>query len=226
MISSPPVRPPRRRRLWPWLLAILLTPVILLAAAAASYLTLNRDATILRGEVMAATDARWQTRFQFSVGRLTLWAVRTGLACVPGKHIHEARAALQAIKSVSIGVYYLEGSTTRWSRENLFQATDHKMQVRGWFRLVGVAGQREQVLIYMPAADDNPRRLCLAVIKGRELVVVSASVDPDCLADFVAAHAAGSLRPKLANLRICSAGTNAATLRRAPVVPAAQRQQD
>lgn len=193
---------PRRRRLWPWILAILISPVLLLAVAAISYLTLNRDAAVLRREVMAATDATWNTTIQLSAGRITFWVVRSCLAFVPDGKIGEARAALDAIRSVSVGVYKPAATNLAWSREKLFNETDRTMHARGWTRMVGVADRRDHVLIYVPAGSDAVRRICLAVVNGRELVIVSATVNPDAIADLVAHHAGKHLPLKLASLRI------------------------
>jgi hypothetical protein len=195
---------PRRRRRWPWVLAILFSPFVLLAVMAASYLTLNRDAAVLRGEVMAATDTKWDTKIQLSAGRLTFWLLRSGLAFVPDEKIGEAREALKSVKAVSVGVYQRSKTNTAaaWSREQLFNETDRTMRDRGWSRLVGVADKSENVLIYVPANSADVRRICLAVIKRRELVVVSASIDPDALAALIAHHAGNNLKRSLAAVRI------------------------
>jgi hypothetical protein len=193
---------PRRRRRWPWILAILFSPFLLLAVMAASYLTLNRDAAVLRREVMAATEASWNTKIQLSAGRITFWVVRNCLALVPDKKIGEARAALNAVRSVSVGVYQPAGAKLAWSREQLFNETDRTMHDRGWSRLVGVADKRDHVLIYVPTGSDEVRCICLAVVNGRELVVVSVSIDPDALAELVTKYAGKDLKHSLTSLRI------------------------
>lgn len=203
MNSSPaPVR--RRRRLWPWIVALLVTPVVFVAALAASVLTLHRDATVLRREVMAATQTEWTTKVQLSLGRVSFWALRQCLAFVPDSHhqIGEARAALQTVRSVSVGVYQPTDRSAIWSRATLFNETDRTMRDRGWTRLVGVAETRENVLIYVPADGADFRHVCLAVVTGRELVIVSAALDPDALADLVAHHAGKHLPRSLLPLKI------------------------
>jgi hypothetical protein len=201
-MNSPLSPAPRRRRRWPWVLAVLLSPVLLLAIAATSYLTLNRDASALRREVMAATDAGWNTQLQLSAGRLTFWVVRGCLAFVPDEKIGEARAALNAVRSVSVGVYRPVAAPPAWSREKLFNETDRTMQDRGWTRLVGVADKSDHVLIYVPTGADEVRRICLAVVSGRELVVVSAAIDPEAVTAMVAKYAGRDLNRSLASLRI------------------------
>jgi hypothetical protein len=195
--TAAPAAPSRRRRLWPWALALVLTPVLLLGVAAASYLTLNREAATLRREVMAATDTEWHTKIQLSVGRISLWFVRQGLAFVPKPEVQAAREALRAIRSVSVGVYRPAQSDPTWSRDRLFQETDRTMRARGWTRLVGVADHRENVLIYAPD-DAEAGQICLAVVTGRELVVVSAAINPEALGALVAHHAGKHLPRSLA----------------------------
>lgn len=199
---SAPVR--RRRRLWPWLLAIFVTPFVFVAALAVSVLTLNRDAAVLRREVMAATQTEWNTKVQLSLGRASFWTLRQCLAFIPDekKNISEARAALQAVKAVSVGVYQPKDRSSTWSRDALFNATDRTMRDRGWTRLVGVADRKENVLIYLPSADADFSQMCLAVVTGRELVIVSATLDPDALADLIAQHAEKHLPRSLVPLKI------------------------
>ena len=102
-----PQSPAPRRHVWRWVLlgaGLCLTPFLLLGIAAVSYLTLDRDARVLRHQLMAATDANWNTKAQVSVGRLTLATIGQGLRFVPHKDIADARLALRAVKHASIGV--------------------------------------------------------------------------------------------------------------------------
>ena len=73
------------------------------------------------------------------------------------------------------------------------------MARRGWTRLVGVVDHQDTVLVY--ASDqpdsDRPIDLCVAVVNGKELVVVSTSIDGDKLADLVARHSPEHLKQKL-----------------------------
>mgnify|MGYP000652015291 CR=1 FL=1 len=79
------------------------------------------------------------------------------------------------------------------------------MQKRGWVRMVGVADKKETVLIYVPQElkTDGPIRICLAVVNGKELVVVSTAVDPANLAALVERHTGDDLKGRLrrANFR-------------------------
>lgn len=202
---SPTLTP--RRRVWLWVLlgaGLCLTPFLLIGAAAISYLTLDSDVRMLRRHVMAATDADWSTRVQVSVGRATLGVIGQALRFVDHKEIADARLALRAVKHASVGVYERTSKEARWSREELFAKTDRAMQSRGWTRLVGVAERQDTVLVYVREnLDENdPVELCIAVVNGKEMVVVSTTVDAHAMGELVARHARDDLKRhlKLANL--------------------------
>jgi len=195
------VNPPaaRRRLIWPWVLGLCLAPFVILAAVVLSFVTLDRDAAFLRRHVMAATGGGWHTKVQLSVGRATLALVRTGLTFAHGKDIEQARLALDAVKCASVGVYDLPHDPATWSPAELLGDTDARMQRRGWTRLVGVAEDHKTVLIYTSddAGKSDTLDLCLAVVEGRQLVVVSTTVDADRLADLVEQTAGGDLKHAL-----------------------------
>ena len=199
MNTAPSPTPAPRRRIWPWVLGICLTPFLLLGIAVASVLTLDRDAATLRRHVMAATDSSWDTKIQFSVGRILFSAVRTGLTFVHEKGVDDARLALAAVKHASVGIYELRGKRGNWSREQLFVETDRAMQKRGWSRLAGIVDHGNTVLIYV--SDDldaeDEIEICIAVVSGKEMVVASTRLDPARLAELVEKHAAGDLRHSL-----------------------------
>lgn len=188
-MSSADVSSPRRRRLWLWILAaVVLAPFIVIAGAAYNYLTLDRAAATLRRQVAAATGSEWSTKVQLSLGRLSLGMVRTGLGFVHEvREKPEIRLALQAVRSVSVGVYERKSRDAAWRRDTgrLLTETDTVMQRQGWARLVGVAESKEAVLVYVPAKAVEPDRLCLAVVNERELVVVSVRVEPDALVGLI-----------------------------------------
>ena len=191
-----------RRPVWRWVLlgaGICLAPFVLLAVVAASFLTLDRDVRVLRGHVMDATQAGWDTKVQVSVGGITLGAIRQGLRFVEHEGIDDARLALKAVKHASVGVYERSTKDATWSREELFTETDRAMQKRGWTRMVGVADQKDTVLIYIPTdlKEDGPVDICLAVVSGKELVVVSTAVDPDALGALVEKHAGEDVKKHL-----------------------------
>ena len=181
---NPPATAPRaRHRYWPWILGFLLTPPVVLGLMVWSTVHLNRDATALRQELMLATGADWNTKVQLSAGPLLLSAVRAGVGCIHDLP-PEARAALGAVRSASVGVYERRHSAGLVSRNHLLAAADRLMSGRGWIRIVGVADGGDTVMIYLPAGVENsmPSSVCLAVCNNRELVIVAARVEPDALA--------------------------------------------
>jgi hypothetical protein len=191
-----PVTPPpvARRRSVGWWIALgtglLLTPLVVLGFAAISVMTLDRDAAFLRREVMAATDTKWHTKVQVSAGWITLGAVRTGLQFIQAEHMDEARLAMKAVRRASVGVYESNVRITNIARGQLFAQTDKMMRKRGWSRLVGVAENEQTVLVYTSDDIGGGRRidLCVAVVDGQQMVVVSTNVDASVLADLAERH--------------------------------------
>ncbi len=196
-MNQPPLVPAiRRRRIWPWVLGLCLTPFVVLAVAVGRYVTLDRDASVLRQHIMAASGATWDTKIQISVGRGTLGTVRAGLHLVDHAHLADARLALGAVRHASIGVYELAPEKVRVSHRQLLTETDQGMRRRGWSRLASVAEQKESVIMYVADAStiDGSIELCLAVLTERELVVVSAQVNPEELGKLLERHAGKELR--------------------------------
>lgn len=197
MSSNAATSPAPRRRIWPWVVGLCLAPWALIAIIVASYVTLDSDLTVLRRQVMRATNSTWHTKVQCSVGRLTIGAVRAGLMFVPDREVEDARMALAAVKSASVGVYERKSEAGEWSREQLFLDTDNVMRSRGWTRLIGVAERKgEAVLVYVPEDldDDEAIDLCVAVVNDKELVVASTTISPDQLSALVAKHAPEEFR--------------------------------
>ena len=91
-------------RIWPWILGLILTPFIALGVLIADVIHLDSDAAALLRQVMSATGNDWHTKVQFSVGPVLLGAVRTGVSFIRDLP-PEAREALQAVRSASVGVY-------------------------------------------------------------------------------------------------------------------------
>ena len=205
--ASPVAIQPRRRVGW-WIalgVVLLMTPIVLLGIGAISMLRLDPDAAFLRREVMAATDTKWHTKVQVSVGWVTLSAVRTGLQFIQAEHMDDVRLALKAVRRASVGVYESNVRITNIARGQLFSRVDEMMQQRGWSRLVGVAENDETVLVYTSEDIGNSNRidLCLAVVDGNEMVVVSTNVDASVLAELAERHIPkDGLRSKLKHAKL------------------------
>ena len=184
-MNSPAVSPKAHRRIWPWIVGLALAPVFSLGAMAWSACHLSHEATVLRRQIMAASGGGWHTRIQFTADRTALAAVRGGLSLANDVSC-EARQALAAVRSASIGVYeraYADDSLTAGA---VLVGADKVMALRGWKRLVGVVESGKTVLIYLPADAEKakPSQICLAVCDRRELVIVAAEIDADALANL------------------------------------------
>jgi len=194
--------PTSRRRWWPWLTAILVllvAPVVIVGVGVLSVITLDRDAALLRREVMGATNSDWHTKVQVSAGWVMLSAVRAGLHFVQHEHIDDARLALAAVRNASVGVYERDTQPVEVNLRELLARVDGVMIDRGWTRLVGVLDHGKTVLVYAANKSFSAAKLdvCVAVVDGPELVVVSTRVDAEALAKLVERHARDGYGGKL-----------------------------
>lgn len=205
-VSPVPVRSERRLARWILVtLLLLITPIALVGVGVASLFGLNRDAALLKREVMAASDSDWNTTVQVNVGWCTLTAARTVLRFVDAPNVDEARLALAAVRRASVGVYQRIGRARDWSRDQLITRTDERMTRRGWSRLVGVLDDDATVLVYASDEIDSGGKidLCLAVIDGEEMVIVSTRVDAGALVELAGRHMPeGGLRGQLSQARM------------------------
>ena len=176
-----------------------LAPFVILALVVASYLTLDRDAAFLRREMMAASNASWETKVQLSVGEATINAVKFGASFVRDDAAADVRSALDAVARASVGVYQRASGQSDWSREKLIAKTDHAMRQRGWSRLVGVVEGKDTVLVYGPldVAAGDVMKICIAVVSGKVLVVGSTAVNAQALAELVKRHSADGVKGAL-----------------------------
>lgn len=208
-----PVPPPvpvakSERRLARWLIlafVVMITPVVVVAVGVASMFRLSRDAAFLKREVMAASDSKWNTKVQVSAGWCTLATARTIMRFVEHEHQDEARLALSAVRRASVGVYERIGRAGELSTERIIAEIDGKMRNRGWTRLVGVVEREETVLVYTSDDLDSGEQveLCLAVLDGDDMVVVSTKVDATKLVELAGKHMPeGGFREKLKHTQI------------------------
>jgi hypothetical protein len=194
--AAPPARP--RRQIWPWVVGIILTPFVVAGLTVLDVVRLHADAGRLRNELMAATGGGWEAKVQLTLDRPLLAAARAGLTFIHDVP-DEARLALRAVNSASVGVYQRTGRGGPTAAAAMWAAADRVMSRRGWVRVVGVADPAETVLIYVPAGrtDARPTRVCLAVCNRQELVIVAGSFEAEALAALVAQHTGGRLALKL-----------------------------
>jgi len=193
MNPTPASTAPARRSYARWIIAglvLLVAPVVIVGVGVASLFRLDRNAALLRREMMTATGPGWDTKVQMSLGWCTLGTVRTALRFVSHERIDDARLALGAVRHASVGVYERNVRNTNKDARAMLADIDEAMRARGWSRLVGVVDGRETVLVYTSDAGMSGDKLdiCVAVLDGQELVVVSTRVDAAALAKLVEKH--------------------------------------
>jgi hypothetical protein len=179
---------PNRRRVWPWILAILVAICMLPVFLIATHIGLNREAKMLRDELKTATGSTWSTRVQLSSGPFLIPVAR---AVVSFCNVdEEARHALAAVRSASVGVYEIDEAGEGEGLVPALASLDKRMQRKGWERLVTVIDGGENVVIYAQAGDSwNGRmKICVGVVTGKELVAVSASLRPEELMPVIDKH--------------------------------------
>jgi hypothetical protein len=113
--------------------------------------------------------------------------MRSAFACVESSKIEpEARLAVSALRGASVGVYQLDPLDKGQSRQIDLKAIDARMGKRGWARMVTVLKGDETVLVYVSdEKDPNDLKVCVAVCKRNELVLVSARAALEPLIEIV-----------------------------------------
>ncbi len=149
---------------------------------------LGSEANALRSTVMASVPGLWDKTVALRVGSITTGLVRCG-----SRFFHmpmEPRAALDSVHGAEVGVYKLRDEPNRVAYGPILAQADKAMTARGWTRVVGVIEERQLVAIYLPRKGVSARhmRCCLAVLNGRDLVVVSARGNLDPLLAIAAKH--------------------------------------
>ncbi len=192
---NPPPPPPlfdsSARRQWLWLgIAALLFPLVVLGVIAlgvASYFHLSSDTRALRNGLTKASGAEWRQHFGLNIGRATFGVARAGLAFVPLDP--EARAAVQTVRGVEVGIYELRAGSKTPDRAAMLATADSVLNARGWERLVGVLDGEGLVGVYVPGEAISTRQVkcCVLAFDGRQMVVVSSRLDVEplwqCLQD-------------------------------------------
>lgn len=152
-----------------------------------SAVTLSREARTLKDAMVATLDAPVTTKVQVTAGPGLLAAARGVLWFLPEVPA-DATTALGSVRSASVGVYQLTFDAA--DRRGCVRQSDARMSARGWQRVVGVNDGNSTVLVYAPQGASSHRRLdlCIAVMEGRDLVVVSTEVEPEVLLPLVRRH--------------------------------------
>jgi hypothetical protein len=168
-------------------LALAALPSALIFAAWRSVASARWDTRALRQTVLRASGVEWTPNIELGVGGGLLGLARVGLsfADLPS----EARAVLSSVRSADVGIYHLRERCP--DRSALLAATDRGMAEKGWERVVGVISGRELVATYLPRELRSSRdvRLCVMVLEGEQLVIVSARGNLEPLFELVRSHA-------------------------------------
>lgn len=172
-----------------WTLGLMGTSTLLLAVVAVDLLTLNRETATLREAMFAATGVRGKVQVQIDLGTGWMQAARWTMAVIP-KVPEEAKLALAAARRACVGVYKIPANTRVQDGAELLAYADAAMSARGWSRAVTVTEKKQTVLIYThdEALDGELLRVCIAVVDGTEMVVVSTELAAEPLQRLVASH--------------------------------------
>ena len=156
-----------------------------LALGVASYFHLSSDTRALRNELTRASGAEWRKQIGLNIGNMTLGVVRGGVLFT--KLDPEAKTALQAVRGVEVGVYELDSTSIPPDRAAMLNAADKAMSSRGWERVVGVLDGDDMVGVFMPTKIASPSQMkcCVVVLDGKQLVLVSARVNPQPLVELI-----------------------------------------
>lgn len=183
--SASPASPPRRwKRILRWIGILTAGSFAVLVSAAVYTFTLDGDARALRHSITDSLGAKIESTIEVHAGESLISATRLGLRwChdVPD----QARVALAALRSASVGVYHVRKPSPA-ERADVLVRAQAAMQRNGWTRVVGVNDHDTTVLVYAPSVmrSSGTQRLCVAVIDDDKLIVVSARGDVAKLAEL------------------------------------------
>lgn len=189
---------PRRtpwRALIVWIVGVsVVSMLVAVPYMVVSSLRLERETIRLRDAVAGVAGVNaidgWSRRIEVRLGGCTF-----GLARLVTRFIDlpdEARHALRAARSASVGVYQWRGADVEATRR-MMSGGSGSVHVGGreWTRVVSVRDGDESVVVLTPVTDEagaDTLELCVIVLAEGELVVVSVEVDPQPLSDLVQPH--------------------------------------
>lgn len=198
--SNPGISSPARVRRGPWRALLVwsiavsaVTMVVAVPYAMVNAFRIERDAACIRdavtGEEVVGTDCGWSRRVEVRVGGCILGLARLIAGCtdLPA----EARHALRAARSASVGVYQWRGADLAAMHRQMGATVPVRVGGRDWVRVVSVHDGSESVVVLTPACPEgagDTLELCVVVLADSELVVVSVEVDPQPLVDLVQPH--------------------------------------
>ena len=154
---------------------------VLAAYGVTRFFRFNSDGKAFRDGVIKSSGADWRQRIGINAGGVTLCAVRTGLSFV---HLDaEARAALQSLSGVQLGIYQLPPGVKSPDRVGMLAAADHAAANHGWNRVVCVLNREDLVIVYVQDQTAWPERIkCFVLVfDGRQMVLIAARGNPEPL---------------------------------------------
>lgn len=135
------------------------------------------EARVVRSVFLKGDAPGWERRVELGVGRLPVALVRAVAGWFPLPP--EARAGLEAVRWGDVGVYRRRAGSaledgTEWIRE-----ATRAMSRRGWEAAVTVHEPGQTVLVFVPGevGEGWGLRVCVVVLRGKDLVVASGRVD-------------------------------------------------
>lgn len=142
--------------------------------------------------VARCTEASCQPRIQIGVGSVVMGLARAVVAVADVELEPEAQAALRAIRAAGVSIYQLERAAKAGYQANLLPDLDQTMNQRGFDRVVTVLDRHETVALYVsrPGRSSTDLGVCVLVLDGRELVVISGRADPQPLIELALASGA------------------------------------
>jgi len=186
MNTSPTTAGPRRtwKRILLWVGLLVAGSLTVLAGAAVYTFTLDRDARVLRRSITESLGTKIESNIEVRVGEPLVAATRLGIRWCHDNP-EEARVALSALRSASVGVYHVRRPSAAERAAVLIRA-QATMERSGWSRVVSVNDHDTTVLVYAPdmMRTTGTQRVCVAVIDGDRLIVASARGDVAKLAEL------------------------------------------
>lgn len=197
MPSTPPnlvpfPAPSRRRFRWRYLVVAGLGVFLTGAAVLLWSLRMRGEARAIQQTVLASMPGRWERTVELRVGRLPTLCAQTAakLIALPPA----ARAGVQAVRSVNLGVYQRRHAGQEESPTSaVLEQVRQVMKDRDWETVVAVSQEHQSVGVFTPRSTSNfprhPNHLtaCVFVLQADELVVVSGDVNLDPLLELLAA---------------------------------------